>query len=155
MKRILIVIVAALLLAAGIAGGLFVFMPGMLGLAAPEAPEAPAPPPEPVAPEPVKLTLVHMTALDVPVVLDGVVNRQVHFTVTLVVKPEFLAAVQEGLPRLRNAFIQLAYAAFPKQYATGEGMDLPRLKASLMQITHHILGTDAVIDVLLQSYIEM
>ena len=125
MKRILIVIVAALLLAAGIAGGLFVFMPGILGLA---APEAPAPPPEPVAPEPVKPTLVHMTTLDVPVVLDGVVNRQVHFTVTPVVKPESLAAVQEGLPRF---------------------------KVSLTQITHHILETDAVIDVLLQSYIEM
>jgi flagellar basal body-associated protein FliL len=153
MKRLLIIGVAGVLLSGGLLAGLYVFMPGILGLG--NKPEAAAPAPEPVAAPPVKPTLVKMTTLDVPVVLGGEINRQVHFTVTLIVAPESLAAVQAALPRLRDAFIQMAYVAFPKQYAEQGKMDLPRLKASLIQVARRVLGEAALKDVVLQSYIEM
>lgn len=153
MKRLLIIVIAGMLLSGGLLAGLYVFMPGILGLGS--KPEAAAPAPEPAPPPPVKPTLVKMPTLDVPVVLDGAINRQVHFAVTLIVAPESLAAVEESLPRLRNAFIQMAYAAFPKQYAEQGKMDLSRLKASLNQVARRVLGEGAVKDVVLQSYIEM
>lgn len=152
MKRILILLLVVLLLGGGAAAGAYVFMPGLLGLKQ-EKPEAPPPPPpKPVS---VKPTTVRMATLDVPVMIDGNIDRQVHFTIVLVVEPEALAKVQADLPRLRNGIIQFCYAAFPKQYAEHKRMDLPRLKASLAQIAERVLGRGAVKDVLLQSYIEM
>ncbi len=153
MKRLLIILVAVLFLSGAILGGLYVFMPGVLGLGAPKPVEA-APPPV-VEAAPVKPTLLKMVTIDVPLVMDGALNRQIHFNVTLVVAPESLAAAQEAQPRLRNSIIQFAYDAFPRQYAEHGKMDLPRLKASLEQIVHRFLGADAVKDVLLQSYFEM
>jgi len=153
MKRILILLLVLLLLAVGAAGGAYVFMPGLLGLKPePAAPTQPQEPPKPVS---VKPATVRMATIDVPVMIDGKIDRQVHFSVVLVATPETLAAVQAGLPRLRNGIIQFCYEAFPKQYAEHGRMDLPRLKASLAQIAERVLGPGAVKDVLLQSYIEM
>ncbi|WP_337995551.1 hypothetical protein [Oleispirillum naphthae] len=151
MKRILILLVLVLLLGGGAAAGAYFFMPALLGLKHEQA-AAPPPPEKPVSVKPVT---VRMTTLDVPVVIDGAIDRQVHFTVVLVVSPETLAKVQADLPRLRNAIIQFCYAAFPKQYAEHHRMDLPRLKASLSQIAERVLGPGRVKDVLLQSYLEM
>jgi len=151
MKRILILLVIALILGGAVAGGLYVFMPEVLGIKS-EAPAAPPPPEKPVS---VKPTTVHMTTLDVPVMIDGKIDRQVHFSVVLVVEPDSLASAQAALPILRNGIIQFCYEAFPKQYAEHHRMDLPRLKVSLTQIARRVLGAAAVKDVLLQSYIEM
>jgi len=151
-KRILIMLVLVLLLGGGAAAGAYFFMPGLLGLKKQEEPVAPPPPEKPVS---VKPATVHMATLDVPVVIEGRIDRQVHFTVVLVVEPETLAKVQADLPRLRNAIIQFCYAAFPKQYVEHRRMNLPRLKTSLSQIAERVLGPGAVKDVLLQSYIEM
>jgi hypothetical protein len=153
MKRLLIILVAVLLLCGGGFGGIYLFMPGLLGKKLPAPAEVPPPPP--TISGPVKPTLVKMPTIDVPLMLDGEPNRQIHFNFTLVVAPESLSAAQEALPRLRNSIIQFTYDAFPRQYAEQGRMDLPRLKASLEQIARRVLGAPAVKDVLLQSYFEI
>ncbi|MBN2753065.1 MAG: hypothetical protein JXQ84_10200 [Rhodospirillaceae bacterium] len=153
MKRVLIIVVVALLLSAGVGVGVYVFAPSLLGVEK-TADAAPEPPPS-VVEAPKKPSLVHMATIDVPIVSDGVIDRQVHFTVLLITAPESQVTVQDGLPRLRNAFIQFAYAAFPQQFEKGGHMELPRLKVSLKQIAQRLFGGDVIHDVLIQSYFEM
>ena len=151
MKRIVIVAVAVLLLTLGIGAGLYLFMPEVLGLKTEQAAEAPPPPPPPVE---VKPTTVHVASIDVPVMIDGTAQRQIHFGVTLIAKPESHAKIVEELPRFRNAVIQFAYSGFPEQFSSEGRMDLPRLKATLLVLAKRTLGP-GVEDVLIQSYFEM
>jgi flagellar basal body-associated protein FliL len=150
MKRIVILAVAVLLLTLGIGAGLYLFMPERLGLEPEQAAEAPPPPP----PMEVKPATVRVAAIDVPVMLDGKAQRQIHFGVTLITKPESQARIADELPRFRNAVIQFAYSGFPEQFSTEGRMDLPRLKATLLVLAKRSLGPD-VEDVLIQSYFEM
>jgi len=151
MKRIVIVAVAVLLLTVGIGAGLYLFMPEVLGLKTEQAAEAPPPPPPPVE---VKPTTVQVASINVPVMIDGTAQRQIHFGVTLIAKPESHAKIVEELPRFRNAVIQFAYTSFPEQFSSEGGMDLPRLKATLLVLAKRTLGP-GVEDVLIQSYFEM
>ncbi len=150
MKRIVILAVAVLLLALGIGAGLYLFMPELLG-AKPKV-EAVAPPPPP--PPQVKPATVRVASIDVPVMIAGQAQRQIHFGVTLITKPESQAKITDDLPRFRNAVIQFAYTGFPEQFATAGKMDLPRLKATLLELARRSLGPD-VEDALIQSYFEM
>jgi hypothetical protein len=150
MKKIVILAVAVLLLTLGIGAGLYLFMPEVLGFPPKVAAEAPPPPP----PVQVKPATLRIASIDVPVMLDGKAQRQIHFGVTLITTPESQAKIAEDLPRFRNAVIQFAYANFPEQFASAGGMDLPRLKATLLILAKRSLGAD-VEDVLIQSYFEM
>ena len=150
MKRLVIFAIALLLLTLGIGAGLYVFMPEVLGLKPEQVAEAPPPPP----PVEVKPATVRVASIDVPVMIDGKAQRQIHFGITLIAKPESQTKIAEALPRFRNAVIQFAYSGFPEQFSTEGRMDLPRLKATLLVLAKRTLGPD-VEDVLIQSYFEM
>lgn len=149
MKRILIIVVVAILLACGTATALYLFMPDLLGLA--PQPEAAPPPPPPVS---VKPHTVQVGTIDLSIFEDGVPRRQLHFAVTLVTTPEAQAKVAEDLPRFRNAVVQFGYGGLSERLAEAGTMDLPRLKATLLVLARQTLG-DGVQDLLIQSYFEM
>lgn len=150
MKRVIVIAAVILLLAGGALVGIYLFMPGLLGLPQPVAAEAPAAPPPP----PVKPPTVALDTVAVPVMLDGNPQRQIQFRVTLITTPEAQAKVIEDLPRLRNAIISFAYGFFPEYFAGNPKMDLARLKVTLLKLAQRTHG-DGVVDVLIQSYIEM
>lgn len=152
MKRLVVIAAIVLLLAGGSLAGLYLFMPGMLGLPEPPKPEevaADLPPPPPTKPP-----TVAMETVSVPVMLDGKPQRQIHFSITLITTAEAQAKVAEDLPRLRNAVISFAYGFFPEYFASTPKMDLARLKVTLLKLAQRTLG-DGIEDVLIQSYIEM
>lgn len=152
MKRLVVIAAIVLLLAGGSLAGLYLFMPGMLGLPEPapsEVAAAPEPPPQPVKPATIPLDTVA-----VPVMLDGKPQRQIQFSITLVTTPEAHEKVVADLPRLCNAVISFAYSFFPEYFAATPKMDLARLKVTLRELARRTLG-DGVEDVLIQSYIEM
>ncbi len=150
MKRVIVIAAIVLLLVGGSLGGLYMFMPEVLGLA-PKVAEAPPPPPPP---QPVKPTTVHLETVNLPVMIDGKLQRQVIFTCTIVVRPEIEAKATEELPRLRDAVINFGMSFFSEYFVDHPKMELPRLKATLLALAKRTLG-DGVEDVLIQSYIEM
>jgi len=154
MKRILILLAIALILAGGAGAAAYFFVPELLGIKKEEAvAEAKEPEPEP-KPDLVKPILQHVKTLDIPLVIDNKVDRHIYFDVTLIVDPEHYAEVELLLPRIESAYIQFAYAAFPKQYKEHGKMDLPKLRVSLKKIAQKTLGEDLIHDALLQSYFE-
>lgn len=149
MKRILVLVIAILLLILGVGAGLYLFLPETIGMKSEPAVEPPPPPPVPVKP-----TTMRLAPVDVPVMLGGTAQRQIHFGVTLIVKPDSVVQVAEELPRFRSAVIQFAYSSFPEQFATEGRMDLERLKVTLLELARRTIGPN-VEDVLIQSYFEM
>jgi len=156
MKRILVLLSIVILLGGGGVGAAYFFVPSLLGIHNPadESEEVAAEvKPEPVA-APIKPLTIRMPTIDVPLVMGDVISRRVYFDVILIVEPEMYDKAQATLPRLRNAFIEFAYSAFPKQYKKAGKMNLPKLRFSLRKIAKSTLGADVVKDVLIQGYLE-
>lgn len=152
-KRLLIILLAAVLLSGVSLGALYFFAPGMLGLHAEK--EAAAAPPEPEKPpQIVKPATINLDTFGLPVVIGGKISRQIHVSVTLVVKPESFTAVENMVPIVRNAIIQESYDFLPRQFENGGQMDLVKLKATLLQVVRRAVGGDSVQDLLIQAYFE-
>lgn len=152
-KRLLVIVLVILVLAAGAGVGVWLLAPGLIGLGkAPEPPPAaePVPPPEP--PKPV---FVSMKTIDIPVVVNGALNRMVHVNLVLVVPAEEKDAVTEAIPRLRDAFIRKASAFFPKELEESGKISPRRVKDVFFDEAAKILGKAKLKDLLVQGYFEM
>lgn len=93
-----------------------------------------------------------MKPLMIPVINNGGISQQVSFVVTLEIPYGELDKITLYEPRLADAYIQDLYGVLGTGYGliNGSVLDVPTIKSRLKTVAQHVLGDEALHDVLLQ-----
>lgn len=158
MKRFVIILVVLLVVAGGGAAGLVMLgivrnpflKPGAdaVATAAAEADKANAfkGPTE-------ALTLVKMSDLIVPVIVNGQVSRRIFINLRIQSRPADKARVQNELPRFQNEVIKDLVPYFQTYFERHDMIDVEAVRKRLRSHAEQVYG-EAVIDVLLVNIFE-
>lgn len=158
MKKLLLAVLLLVVLAgAAVALTVFKVIPDVVGLnamlgmeeAAVEAGAEVAPPTPDYGPEPAFLQVPQMA---VPLIEGGVGRGHLVLAIRLHIAPEGRVDVQRAMPRLTDAYLTGLMNRLPEiSDRSGRVIDLPAVKAALLEITESQLSGGQVRDVLIQN----
>ncbi len=151
MVRVIFIVVALLLLLAGVVGGLYFWgidPLARLGLVNPlhqtEAPPAPPPPPPPPG-------YVDFGLLTVPVIQNREVRKQAEMIIRLQVESRNKEIVARNLPRLQNAFLEDMITYLGATVRVGQPLDLEGISRRLVGVAERTLGPGYVVGVSVEN----
>ncbi len=148
MKKPLIAVLALILLLSCGAGAYF-----YMGKSEASTGEAPPKEESKAEGEAVKIAYVTVPTITLPIVgRDGSITQTISLVVSLQVHDEAKAKeIEERVPQLADAFLSDMYGTLSQKASMENGViKVSTLKARLVEITHKVLGDDAVEGVLLQ-----
>jgi hypothetical protein len=146
--RVLFIVIALLLIIAGVVGGLYywgVDPLAKLGITPPAAQkdEPPPPPPPP--------SYVDFGLLIIPVIQDHEVKKQAEMIVRLEVAATDKELIGRNLPRLQNAFLEDMIPYLGNALRDGRPLDLQAIRARLLATGNRTLGAPYLRDVLVEN----
>jgi len=147
MKAIIVLLIGLLLLGGAAIGGWTLYT--QFFKAKEEAAEPPPPPPKP------GVAYVRIPSVNVPVIGDKRVTQFIMVTVTLQVDDDKQQAIQGLMPRLQNAVLTKLYElAGSNKILSGSLVDIPGVKAALIEAVGAAIGGPGLQDVLIQAVMQ-
>lgn len=143
MKKIILLVLALLVLVGAGVGGYLMYGPKAGGATEEAAPKKPSGPP----------SYVNVGPMIIPVVSPRRIEQNILLTVSLEVDgDDNREAVRAVIPRLMDAYVVALYGGIEQgQVADGQILNIPEVKAKLVEATDKVLGAGVVQDVLIQS----
>lgn len=142
MKALIVLAIGLFLLGGAVFGGWTLYKEFILGAENAEPPPPPPPPPP---------AFVRMNPIVVPVIGKDRVTQFVTLHVTIQVDIDAQPRTQANQPRLGDVFLTTLYGALDdRSIMRGNLIDIPALKAKLVDAAGKVIGRSVVQDVLIQ-----
>lgn len=151
MKKIILLIVAVILLALAIIGGLAMFDMGPFAslLKGAKKTETAATPP---SPPPVVNKMFDLGTYIIPLVEQRAIRRQVGLDLNIVVDPAAAEKVSQEMPRLQNVLLQDLYDFMPTHADTHSEVNKEVVHQHLIKVANGFVGDNRVRDVIIKSF---
>jgi flagellar basal body-associated protein FliL len=146
MKALIVLAIGLLLLGGAAFGGWTLYNEYIVKA---EEEQPPKPPPKPPS------AFVRVNPVVVPLIGDKRVEQFVTVVVTLEVNADQQPAAQANLPRIGDAFLTTLYGAVDdRSVLRGNVIDIPAVKAKLLEAAGKVLGADIVQNILVQVVVQ-